>query len=128
MKEGTETDKEISLQLVKDVAVTANVQCCYRLGKPSEGVVRSRPLVIGFASVEEKNEVQKSLRNLKGKSIWKGVSVWPYLTKIQYQESKKVFEDLCKEMKSKNEKHTGDGRWKIVTRDGVQKLVFFDYF
>ena len=126
MKEGTETDKEISLQLVKDVAVTARVQCCYRLGKPSELVVR--PLVIGFASVEEKNEVQQSLRNLKGKGIWKGVSVRPDLTKIQYQESKKVFEDLCKEMKSKNEKHTGDGRWKIVTRDGAQKLVFFDSF
>ena len=126
-KEGLKTDMEIALQLVEDVGVSAQVQGCFRLGKPSESLARSRPIVIKFASVEEKNEVQKSLRNLKGKNVWNGVSVRPDLTKIQYQEEKKVFEKLCKEMKIKNESLKGEGKWRIVNRLGVQKLVFLDH-
>ena len=126
-KEGLKTDMEIALQLLEDVGVSAQVQGCFRLGKPSESLARSRPIVIKFASVEEKNEVQKSLRNLKGKNVWNGVSVRPDLTKIQYQEEKKVFENLCKEMKIKNESLKGEGKWRIVNRLGVQKLVFLDH-
>ena len=75
---------------------------------------------------EGKMEVQRSLRNLKGKSEWKGVSIRPDLTKMQYQEEKQVFEDLCQDMKIKNENLQGEGKWKIVNWDGVQKLLFLD--
>lgn len=126
-KEGL-SDMEIALQLLEDVGVSAHVQSCFRLGKQSDSLARSRPLVIKFTSVEEKNEVQKSLRNLKGKNVWNGVSVRPDLTKMQYQEEKKVFENLCKEMKIKNETLKGEGKWKIVSRFGVQKLVFLDHW
>ena len=122
-KEGSKSDMEIALQLLEDVGVSAQVQGCFRLGKQSESLARSRPIVIKFASVEEKNEVQKSLRYLKGKNDWNGVSIRPDLTKIQYQEEKKVFEKLYKEMKIKNESLKGEGKWRIVNRWGVQQLV-----
>lgn len=127
-KEGLKSNMEIALQLLEDVGVSAHVQSCFRLGKQSESLARSRPLVIKFTSVEEKNEVQKSLQNLKGKNVWNGVSVRPDLTKMQYQEEKKVFENLCKEMMIKNETLKGEGKWKIVSRFGVQKLVFLDHW
>ena len=113
-------------QLIQDVAVTAHVQSCYRLGKQSEPSARPRPLVIKLSSVEEKIEVQRSLRKLKGKIEWKGVSIRPDLTKMQNQEEKQAFEDLCQEMKIKNENHHGEGKWKIVNWGGVQKLLFFN--
>ena len=45
---------------------------------------------------------------------------------MQYQEEKQVFEDLRHEMKSKNENLQGEGKWKIVNLNGVQKLIFVD--
>lgn len=45
---------------------------------------------------------------------------------MQYQEEKQVFEELCQEMKIKNENLQGGGKWKIVNWDGVQKLLFLD--
>ena len=37
-----------------------------------------------------------------------------------------IKKNLCQDMKIKNENHQGEGKWKIVNCDGVQKLLFLD--
>ena len=62
---------------------------------------------------------------LKGKEKWRGVSIAPDMTKMQYAEDKKIYMELLDEAKNRNSQlDEKTGRWKIVGRSTQKRLIF----
>ena len=67
----------------------------------------------------------RNLRNLRGQDKWNKVSVVPDLTKFQYMEEMKIYQQLLEEATKKNEEsEEGNGLWKVIRRRGNKQIVF----
>ena len=122
------SDIDLALQLANDVGSSAKIQSCFRIGQPgnsSREMARPRPLIIRFASVEDRVNIQNNLRNLKGKSQWEKVSIKSDLMKMQCAEKKKSFDKLLDEMRKRNEKLLGKGKWRLIRKGETMQLVFY---
>ena len=72
------TDALFTKDLLKDLEIRPlSIDYIERIGRKSDseqGAVK-RPIKIAFKSEDDKNKVLDSLRNLKGKSAYKGVGI-----------------------------------------------------
>ena len=83
-----------------------------RIGrKPEQGAVK-RPIKIAFKSVDDKNKVLDNLRNLKGKSAYKGIGITNDYTFRQ----RLLMKDFCEKANEKNqeeEQNRSNFIWKV---------------
>ena len=115
-------DAEIIQELVTTVGILSEVNSTFRIGKEMEG--KPRPLVICFATKQGRDQLYSNLRNLRGRDKWNKVSVVPDLTKLQYMEERKIYQQLLEEVTKKNEEsEEGDGLWKVVGKRGTKRIV-----
>ena len=72
----SENDKDFINGLLKDLQIgLINIKQTERLGSNDKIGERGRPLKIEFNSEEEQQKVFHNLRNLKGKNLYKGISI-----------------------------------------------------
>ena len=72
----SENDKDFINGLLKDLQIgLINIKQTERLGSNDKIGERGRPLKIEFNSEEEQQKVFHNLRNLKGKTLYKGISI-----------------------------------------------------
>ena len=108
--------------MVTTVGILSEVNSTFRIGKEMEG--KPRPLVICFATKQGRDQLYSNLRNLRGRDKWNKVSVVPDLTKLQYMEERKIYQQLLEEVTKKNEEsEEGDGLWKVVGKRGTKRIV-----
>ncbi|KAJ8737076.1 hypothetical protein PYW07_000350 [Mythimna separata] len=84
----TEADKEDCRALVLDTLhnklalkdiTTTSIKVCHRLGAPSRGPTRSRPILVRFSDIDHKSAVWKAKSALKGSPI----AVKEFLTRVR---------------------------------------------
>ncbi|KAJ8710004.1 hypothetical protein PYW07_009370 [Mythimna separata] len=91
----TEADKEDCRALVLDTLhnklalkdiTTTSIKVCHRLGAPSRGPTRSRPILVRFSDIDHKSAVWKAKSALKGSPI----AVKEFLTRVRQAVFSKV--------------------------------------
>ena len=85
-----------------------------RIGRKSDseqGAVK-RPIKIAFKSEDDKNKVLDSLRNLKGKSAYKGVGITNDYT-FRQRLLMKDFREKAKEKNRDEEQNRSNFIWKV---------------
>ena len=81
-----------------------------RVGRAAEDKIR--PIKIVFASEEEKEKVLSNLSNLKGKQMYKGISVKEDHTPNERQ----LIRDFSKQAKEENSKLPEDSKYVMRVR------------
>ena len=115
-----QSDDEVVKNLISDVGVTTQRISTYRIGK-QEGVC---PLVVRFQHQKDRDSVYNNLHKLKGNQKWVKVSVAPDLTKLEYEEDRRIYMELLKDARQRNEQlEEGSGFWKIVGKHGHKRLL-----
>ena len=117
-----EDDMATIKNLFSDVGVPISETSVMRIGNCGTDL---RPLLVRFRYREERDNFYNNLRMLKGKEKWRGVSIAPDMTKMQYAEDKKIYMELLQEAKNRNSQlDEKAGRWKIVGRSTQKRLIF----
>ena len=128
-EERKEEDKEKVEEMLQAMGteVEGEVQVKWRLGKKPEDASKARPLVVKFASKEEKEKVLENGRKLKRKADWATVFVAQDLTYRQREEGRKEETKLKEEVAKKNEEEKNDedreGEWIVVGPRGRRRIV-----
>ena len=117
----TEKDDDTIKDLMEDIGVGVDVESHFRVGKAKN---YPRPVVMRFASENDRLVVESNLRKLKGKANWNRVSIVPDLTKLQCIEEKEKFRILQAETQKKNEENLEGGYYKIVGRRGSKHCIY----
>ena len=95
------TDALFTKDLFKDLEIRPlSINCIERIGTKSDPEQRAvkRPIKITFKSEDDKNKVLDNLRNLKGKSAYKGVGITNDYTFRQ----RLLMKDFCEKANEKN--------------------------
>ena len=100
-------DKDLVTALIRDLGHGFDSKSVFRLGNgPTK-----RPIKVTFNSEDEKNDIMNSLRNLKGKEQYKGVSV----TDDHTLKDRELIKEWTEKAKSANNEEPSDSvyEWKV---------------
>ena len=104
-------DKAFLESLIKELCIGAvHPTSVMRIGTKVEG--RNRPIKVIFKSSDEKHKVLSNLKNLKGKELYKTISV----THDYTFNEREMLDDFLRQAKEKNELDTmedKDYKWKV---------------
>ena len=102
------TDEEFIKDLIKDVGVNAEVKFVTRIGNQTK---KLRPIKVTLGTAYERWLVMHSLKNLKGKTSYDGISVVEDFTLFE----RSMIQEWTKKVKAKNEKEPSDSKyvWKV---------------
>ena len=104
--EGKKRDEEFVRSFLQDIYVYIQPRSVVRLGQE-----KLRPIKVSFTAVEEKERVMENLTSLKGKDIYKGISI----TEDYTIEERKILKDWTEKAKQMNRNEPTDSNcvWKV---------------
>ena len=102
-------DKDFVTSLIRDVGCTGDPKSVFRLGDASSG--RKRPIKVVLDCEENKENILKSLRKLKGKDAYRGVSVTDDYT----LNDRSLLKEWAEKAKAKNAEEPEEStyEWKV---------------
>ena len=113
------TDADFTKALLKDIEVGAvKAKEVERVGREAEDKIR--PIKIVFASEEEKEKVLSNLSNLKGKQLYKGISIKEDHTPNERQ----LIREFSKQAREENSKLPEDSNYIIRVRGSPKNGLF----
>ena len=111
------TDEEFIKDLIKDVGVNAEVKFVTRIGNQTK---KSRPIKVVLGTAHERWLVMHSLKNLKGKTSYDGISVAEDFTLFE----RSMIQEWTKKVKAKNEKKPNDSKYVWRVRGSPSKGLY----
>ena len=127
VQDNMNSDNAQTAMLLQDLGLKApcNTIHSFRVGKYDSE--RKRPMVVKFEAFEQKMQVLRMAKNLKGNGKWTGVALTHDLTKSEYQQEKAREMELQRAAVISNNHLSEDEKklmfWKVVGGRGNRHLI-----
>ena len=124
-QERKEHDKKIIDDLITDLGLELIYKSTFRLGKKIDGTEQSkRPLKIVMNNEGDKDRIMESLKNLKGKEKYRGISI----TEDHTTKERDTIREFVEKAKAANANEPVDSlyEWKVrgTPKNGIQLKKF----
>ena len=107
-----------------NIEVATSLKSCRRLGeKSADTTTSSRPLLMSFNNVSEKESLLGKASKLKDLADWKSVSLVQDLTKKQRQQEHSLREKCDTMNADRSDDDAKNWIWKIVGRRGERRIA-----
>ena len=107
-----------------NIEVATSLKSCRRLGeKSADATTSSRPLLMSFNNVSEKESLLGKASKLKDLAEWNSVSLVQDLTKKQRQQEHSLREKCDTMNADRSDDDAKNWKWKIVGRRGERRIA-----